>query len=63
MSEFYVIMHLLAGCIDANKSMKEQSSWIAEQASQRLVQAIEVRYVQIKLASKCWSKPAFVRDK
>jgi hypothetical protein len=35
-SEFYVIMHLLAATVDPNLSMKDQTQWLAEQARKRL---------------------------
>lgn len=35
-AEFYVVMHSLAAIADSSKSLKEQTQWLAEQASQQL---------------------------
>ena len=35
-AEFYVVMHSLAAVVDASKSLKQQTQWLAEQASQQL---------------------------
>jgi len=37
-AEFYVVMHSLASVVDSSASLKEQTQWLAEQASQRLPQ-------------------------
>lgn len=36
-SEFYVIMHSLASCVDENMSMKDKILWMADMARQRLL--------------------------
>ncbi|MCS5587881.1 MAG: ADP-ribosylglycohydrolase family protein [Porticoccaceae bacterium] len=35
-AEFYVVMHCLTSVVDSNISLKEQTQWLADQASQRL---------------------------
>ncbi|MGB2115911.1 MAG: ADP-ribosylglycohydrolase family protein [Porticoccaceae bacterium] len=35
-AEFYVVMHSLAAIVDSNQSLKDQSQWLAEQASRQL---------------------------
>ncbi|MGB1327485.1 MAG: ADP-ribosylglycohydrolase family protein [Porticoccaceae bacterium] len=35
-AEFYVVMHSLAAVVDGSKSLKQQTQWLAEQASQQL---------------------------
>ena len=35
-AEFYVVMHSLAAVVDSDKSLKQQTQWLAEQASQQL---------------------------
>ena len=32
-TQFYVVMHSLASVVDANMSLKDQTQWLAEQAS------------------------------
>ena len=35
-AEFYIVMHSLASIVDNEKSLKQQTQWLAEQASQHL---------------------------
>ena len=35
-AEFYIVMHSLAAIVDSTKNVKQQSQWLAEQASQYL---------------------------
>ena len=35
-AEFYIVMHSLASIVDDEKSLKQQTQWLAEQASQHL---------------------------
>jgi hypothetical protein len=35
-AEFYVVMHSLAAIVDSDQSLKDQSQWLAEQASRQL---------------------------